>query len=101
MAKKFCDEVSGVTMPEWDQVALQSMKARQKGDTMGFTLSLGAAADEWERYFKARNMKTKASFMRQRLNAGQGYMVPTEWPDQYDTTWLRKPGWGRKPYPED
>ena len=101
MAKKFSDENVSLNMPEWDQMALQHMKVNQKGESLGVSLSIGAAADEWERYFKARGMRNKASFLRQRVNAGQGYTVPTEWPDQYDGTWLRKGGRGRSPYPED
>lgn len=92
-----------VELPEWEMLALSFMRSKLGPDgSIGFELKEGVAAQEWERYFTAKGMRTKASFLRQRVNAGQGYMVPTQWPDEYDPTFRRRgTSWVDKSQPKD
>lgn len=102
MAKKLQFEPE-LDMPEFDMLALSFMKSKPNPDgSIGFNLVAGAAADEWERYFKFKKLNSKASFLRQRVNAGQGYMVPTQWPDEYDPNFRRRgTSWVDRSQPKD
>ena len=103
MAKKFgSDDKAAVEMPMWEQLALSHMKMKPNPDgSLGHSLVSGVAADEWERYFRSKGMASKASFLRQRVNAGQGYMVPTQWPDEYDPTFRRRgTSWTDRSHPD-
>lgn len=102
MAKKLQFEPE-LDMPEFDMLTLSFMRTKTNPDgSIGHVLKAGAAADEWERYFRFKKLTGKASFLRQRVNSGQGYMVPTEWPDEYDPNFRRRgSSWIDRSHPDN
>lgn len=69
----------------WEQSALNWMLARPNPDgTIGFGLSKGPAAREWYRYFQGMNLHHKARHLKSLMLSGKQYMVPTQWPEDYD-----------------
>ena len=90
-------------LPQWDEAAIAYMKAHPNADgSIGYMLTTGPHVDEWIRYFKSKGLKAKASFCRMRTDAGQSYMVPTMWPDQYDSRFRRRgTSWADRSQPKD
>ena len=76
------------TTPEmhpWDQEALSYMKATAKDpNQLGFQLKFDDAARAWYAYFREKGLTNKARFLRHQMRSGGTYVVPTQWPDQYD-----------------
>ena len=51
---------------------------------LGFGLTKGPAAREWYRYFVGMNLHNKAQHLKSCMLSGKAYMVPTQWPEDYD-----------------
>lgn len=74
----------------WETAALTALRSRPNPDgSYGFALSDSPQAVEWHAYFQANDMPQKAAFLKSRVIGGNPYLVPTEWPDQFDTSWRR------------
>lgn len=74
----------------WETAALSALRSRPNPDgSYGFALSDSPQAVEWHGYFQANDMPQKAAFLKSRVMAGNAYLVPTEWPDQFDASWRR------------
>lgn len=69
----------------WALAALNTMIADRHPDgTLGYMLENGPQSREWYRYFKHEKMFAKAEHLASRMRQSMAYMVPTEWPEQYD-----------------
>lgn len=74
-----------VEMHPWDQAALSYMKLNAKDpNNLGFQLKMGDAAKAWYAYFREKGLTRKGRFLSHQMRNGGVYVVPTEWPDQYD-----------------
>jgi len=63
------------------------MMARKNPDgTMGYMITDKQHGREWHRYFKGMGMKSKAENLASCMKQDRAYMVPTEWPEEYDDT---------------
>lgn len=69
----------------WALAALNHMFGSKNIDgTLGHMISNGPQGREWYRYFKRFGLHKKAAHLASNMRAGSHYMVPTEWPEQYD-----------------
>jgi hypothetical protein len=76
-------------LPEWDKAALAYAKSRLNDDgTIGAIVKAGHAGDEWVRYFKHIKMRSRASFIDHLLRNGGSATLPTEFPHEYDPTFV-------------
>jgi hypothetical protein len=74
---------------DWDRAAMAYAKARQQGDgAIGAVVTAGHAGDEWVRYFRYIGMVARARFADHQLRNGGSLTVPTEFPHQYDPTFV-------------
>ena len=75
-----------VELSQWDQEALTFMKMTASDPkSLGFELKHDSpSAREWFLYFKAKGLRQKASYLGSRMRQKQSYMVPSEWPEQFD-----------------
>ena len=76
-------------LSNWDAAAIAYAKARPSDDgKVGFVVKNSHAGDEWVRYFKSIGMRSRASFLKHQLNIGGSITMPTEFPHQYDPTFV-------------
>ena len=79
----------------WDKGALDQMMSTPNGDgTIGYMIEDEPHAREWLAYFRHKGFTSKVKHLKTRIALNQPYMVPTEWPEQYDKAW--KPIKGRE-----
>jgi len=73
-------------LSQWDQEALTFMKMTAPDPkSLGFELKHDSpSAKEWFLYFKHKGLREKASYLGSRMRQKQSYMVPAEWPEQFD-----------------
>jgi len=84
MAKRF-QEAAASGLGPWDQSALNWMIVRRDPEgNMGFMVKKGGAAREWYRYFVGMRLHNKAAHLKSAMLQDRAYMVPCEWPEQYD-----------------
>jgi hypothetical protein len=57
---------------------------RDPEGNMGFMVKKGGAAREWYRYFVGMRLHNKAAHLKSAMLQDRAYMVPCEWPEQYD-----------------
>jgi hypothetical protein len=57
---------------------------RDPEGNMGFMVKKGGAAREWYRYFVGMRLHNKAAHLKSAMLQDRSYMVPCEWPEQYD-----------------
>lgn len=55
--------------------------------TLGYMVE-GNQAREWFRFFKGMNLMTCANYLASQVKNGKQYMVPAEWPEQYDASFV-------------
>ena len=70
-----------------DQKILDYMIANRKtnGD-IGWELKDGPEAVEWLRYYKLK-YPHKVSYMLTRITRGESYLVPSQWPQWFDSSY--------------
>lgn len=79
-----------VSYTPWETAALTAMRSRPNPDgSFGYVLSDSPQARDWFEYLNANEMGPKAAFLKSRVMGGNPYLVPTEWPDQFDASWRR------------
>ena len=84
MAKRISETAASGLGP-WDQSALNWMIVRRDPEgNMGFMVKKGGAAREWYRYFVGMRLHNKAAHLKSAMLQDRAYMVPCEWPEQYD-----------------
>jgi hypothetical protein len=65
------------------------MIARKNPDgTMGYMITDKQNGREWHRYFMGMGLPHKAKALASCMKQDRAYMVPTEWPEEYDPTFL-------------
>jgi len=53
--------------------------------SLGFELKHDSpSARAWYAYFIVKDMRLKANYLASRMRQKQSYMVPSEWPEQFD-----------------
>jgi|APCry1669190591_1035303.scaffolds.fasta_scaffold00555_5 hypothetical protein len=63
------------------------MIARKNPDgTMGYMITDKQHGREWHRYFIGIGLPHKAKALASNMKQDRAYMVPTEWPEDYDPT---------------
>ena len=69
----------------WALAALNHMFATKNIDgTLGHMVTNSPQGREWYRYFKQVGLGKKAAHLASNMRQDRAYMVPTEWPEQYD-----------------
>jgi hypothetical protein len=69
----------------WALAALNHMYATKNPDgSLGHVITNGPQGREWYRYFKQVGLLKKAAYLASCMRQDRAYMVPTEWPEQYD-----------------
>jgi hypothetical protein len=69
----------------WALAALNHMYATKNPDgSLGHVITNGPQGREWYRYFKQVGLLKKAAYLASCMRQDRSYMVPTEWPEQYD-----------------
>jgi hypothetical protein len=69
----------------WALAALNHMYATKNPDgSLGHIITNGPQGREWYRYFKQVGLLKKAAYLASCMRQDRSYMVPTEWPEQYD-----------------
>ena len=91
---------------QWDQEALTYMRMTATDPkSLGFELQHDSpSAREWFLYFRHKGLRDKASYLGSRMRQKQAYMVPSEWPEQFDSAykpqrWAEKPQHDKPRYP--
>ena len=82
----------------WNANAAAYMRARaQNPDQIGYLLKFDEKAQVWYRYFLHKGMTGKAKNLRHQMYTGKTYIVPTEYPHQYDPSYKPEPYTFTKP----
>lgn len=72
----------------WDKGAMDQMTATPNGDgTIGYMIEDEPHGREWLAYFRHKGFTSKVKHLKTRIAQRLPYMVPTEWPEQYDRAW--------------
>lgn len=79
-----------ISYTPWETAAMTAMRSRPNPDgTFGYALQDSPQARDWFEYLTANDMPAKAAFLKSRVMGGNPYLVPAEWPDQFDASWRR------------
>ncbi len=85
MAKRMEEKQGSEPTDFWALKALNTMIADRNPDgSLGYMAENGPQGREWYRYFRQEKMMEKANYLASRMRQGLAYMVPTEWPEQFD-----------------
>lgn len=67
---------------------MDQMTATPNGDgTIGYMILDEPHGREWLAYFRHKGYASKVKHLKTRIAQRLPYMVPTEWPEQYDRAW--------------